>query len=219
MTIGLRKTGGNALSILTSDVMNRATSFVLYALVARHLGAHEFGQLALAFTLFYAFQVLAAAGLKTLITREVAKDRSRTGSYFINGSILVVVSSLCSFVALVAFVYVLQYPPDTRRVILLLSLGLLPYAFSAVCEGIFQAWERMHYIACVNVPLNVVKIACAFLLLSGQYGLDAVVLIVVSSLVAIAGIEGWILLRRFPRPAARFMPGTSAANVPAACTL
>lgn len=218
MTIGLRKTGGNALSILTSDVMNRATSFVLYALVARHLGAHEFGQLALAFTLFYAFQVLAAGGLKTLITREVAKDRSRTGSYFINGSILVVVSSLCSFVALVAFVYILQYPPDTRRVILLLSLGLLPYAFSAVCEGIFQAWERMHYIACVNVPLNVVKIACAFLLLSGQYGLDAVVLIVVSSLVAIAGIEGWILLRRFPRQPARFMPSSSLAMVRSAGT-
>jgi O-antigen/teichoic acid export membrane protein len=213
MTLNLRQTGGNVIAILTSDVMNRATSFVLYALVARHLGAREFGQLALAFTLFYAFQVLAAAGLKTLITREVAKDRSQTGLYFVNGSVLVVISSVCSFVALLAFVHILQYPPDTRRVILLLALGLLPYAFSAICEGIFQAWERMHYIAWVNVPLNVIKIACAFLLLSGRYGLDAVVLIVVSSLVAIAGIEGWMILRRFPRHPARFMPSSSLAMI------
>ena len=78
MSMNLIKTGGNAVSILTSDVMNRATSFVLYALVARRLGAHEFGQLTLAFTLFYTFQVFAVGGLKTLIVRQVAKDRAQT---------------------------------------------------------------------------------------------------------------------------------------------
>jgi hypothetical protein len=31
MTRGLRKIGGNALSLLTSEVRNRATSFVLYS--------------------------------------------------------------------------------------------------------------------------------------------------------------------------------------------
>src|SRR5437016_14617382 len=77
MSLNLRKTGSNALSILTSDAMNRATSFVLYALVARRLGAHEFGQLSLALTLFYIFQVLALAGLKTLRSEErrVGKER------------------------------------------------------------------------------------------------------------------------------------------------
>src|SRR6266705_473059 len=78
MSISLRNIGGNALSILTSDVMNRATSFVLYAMVARHLGTFEFGQLSLAFSLFYVFQVSAVAGLKILIVRDVAKDQSQT---------------------------------------------------------------------------------------------------------------------------------------------
>ena len=41
MSISLRNIGGNALSILSSDVMNRATSFVLYAMVARHLGTKK----------------------------------------------------------------------------------------------------------------------------------------------------------------------------------
>ena len=78
MILNLRSAGGNALSILTSDAMNRATSFVMYALVARHLGAQDFGQLSLAFSLFYMFQVFAIAGLKVLIIRQVAKDRSQT---------------------------------------------------------------------------------------------------------------------------------------------
>src|SRR5207244_11964115 len=39
MIFSLRKVGGGALSLLTSDVLNRATSFVIYAMVARPLGA------------------------------------------------------------------------------------------------------------------------------------------------------------------------------------
>src|SRR5258706_585739 len=139
----LLKTGGNAFSVLTSDVMNRATSFVLYALVARNLGAHEFGQLALALTVFYAFQVFAVAGLKTLIIRQVAKDRSQTWTYLIHGFLAVALSSFSSVAVLFGFVRLMHYPRSTASVILLLSLGLLPYAFSAICEAVFQAWERM----------------------------------------------------------------------------
>ena len=96
MSLNLRKAGGNALSILTSDAMNRVTSFVLYALVARHLGAHEFGQLSLGLTLFFIFQVLAVAGLKTLTIRQVTKDRTQTRRYFINGCVIVAFSSFSS---------------------------------------------------------------------------------------------------------------------------
>ena len=206
MRLNLLKTSGNALAILSSDVMNRATSFVLYALVARHLGAHEFGELMVALTLFYTLQVFSVGGLKTLIIRQVAKDRSQTASYFLNGCAIVTVSSICSVFALIAVVLVLHYPPETSRVILLLSFGLIPYAFSAVCEGIFQAWECMRYIPYVNVPVNIVKVAAAFILLSQRRGLYAVVLIVLTSLIAIALIEVCIMLRRFPARHATFDP-------------
>jgi O-antigen/teichoic acid export membrane protein len=198
MTLSLRKTGSNALSILTSDVMNRATSFVLYAMVARHLGAQEFGQLTLAFTLFYVFQVFAVAGLKTLIIRQVAKDHTQTRLYFINGCVIVALTSFSSLLVLLGFVRLMHYPPSTSLVILLLSLGLFPYAFSAVCEGIFQAWEQMCYIAYVNVPVNVAKVSAAVLLLSSRHGLYSVVMILLFCLFGIAAVEGWILFRRFP---------------------
>src|SRR5439155_4603496 len=171
MSLNLRKTTGNALSILTSDVMNRMTSFVLYALVARHLGAQEFGQLTLAFTLFYAFQVFAVGGLKTLLIREVAKDRTQTARYFTNGCVIVTVTSLASVAAVWGFVRLVHYPSSTTLVILLLSLGLVPYTLSAICEGIFQAWEQMRYIAFVNVPVNIGKVGATFLLLSTNRGL------------------------------------------------
>jgi len=198
MTLNLRQTGGNAISILSTDVLNRATSLVLYAMVARRLGAHEFGQLTLAFTLFYVFQVLAIAGLKTLTIRQVTRDRSQSRLYFINGCVIAALSSAASFAAQFGFVRLMHYPADTGIVILLLSLGLGPYAVSAICEGIFQAWERMRYIPFVNVPVNIAKIGCVFLLLRNGIGLNAVILTLLCSILAIALIEIWILLRCLP---------------------
>ena len=198
MNISLRNIGGNALSILSSDVMNRATSFVLYAMVARHLGTFEFGQLSLAFSLFYVFQVSAVAGLKILIVRDVAKDQSQTRLYFKNGCAIVAASSFASVVLLSLFIRLMHYSPATNLIVLLLSVGLFPYAIAAVCEGIFQACERMRYIACVNVPANIAKIGGAYLLLSRNHGLYTVILILLASFFAVAGIEVYLILRRFP---------------------
>jgi len=187
VSLNLRKTGSNALSILTSDAMNRATSFVLYALVARRLGAHEFGQLSLALTLFYIFQVLALAGLKTLTIRQVAIDRTQTRRYFTTGCAIVALSSFCSLTLLFGFVRLMHYPADTPLVIMLLCVGLLPYA-----------WERMYIIPCVNVPLHLAKVGCAFLFVTRKNGLYAVVLILLASFLCTALIEVWILFRKFP---------------------
>jgi O-antigen/teichoic acid export membrane protein len=200
MVFSLRKVGGNALSILTSDVMNRAASFVIYAMVARHLGAQEFGQLALAFSLFYMFQIFAIAGLKVLVIREVAKDRSLTRMYFINSCAILGVSSLVSVSALLLLLHLIHYSSSTNLVILLLSLGLFPAAISAVCEGIFQAWERMQYIAWVNVPVNLSKMTLAFLLLSRNHGLYAVIAMLLTAFVIVAGVETCLVIRRFPAP-------------------
>jgi O-antigen/teichoic acid export membrane protein len=218
MNLSLRTAGGNALSILTSDVMNRATSFVMYALVARHLGAQEFGQLSLAFSLFYMFQVFAIAGLKVLVIRQVAKDRSQTSLYFINACMIVTVSSLTSVAALFAFVRLMHYPASTTLVALLLSLGLLPTAISAVCEGIFQAWEKMHFIAWVNVPANVAKIVATFLIFAKSLGLYAVILILLGSFFTIAVIEICIVLRQFPARHASINVAFSLATFRSAVT-
>src|SRR2546421_11072459 len=130
MSISLRNIGGNALAILTSEVMTRATSFVLYAMVARHLATFEFGQLSLAFSLFYVFQVSAVAGLKILIVRDVAKDQSQTRLYFKNGCAIVAASSFSSVLRVAPFIPLMHYPPAPNLILLLPSLGLFPYAIA-----------------------------------------------------------------------------------------
>jgi O-antigen/teichoic acid export membrane protein len=194
-TAGLVRILANAISILAADVVNRGTTFVLYALVARYLGAFEFGQLSLALTLFYTFQVLAAAGLRTLVVREVAKDKGKTSVYLVNGSVTVVATCVVSIVLLVAFVKVMGYGRSTASLILLLSLGLLPAALATLYEALFQAWEKMHLIATATVPANLAKASVAFLAVSHGSSLHQLASVILLTQMTIAVAE-WRLLRR-----------------------
>jgi O-antigen/teichoic acid export membrane protein len=184
----------NAASVFASDAFNRATIFIVYALVGRRLGAFEFGQISLALTFFYVFQVLAGAGLKTLVTREVAKDPAATGRYVVNAAAVVVALSAVSLTMLFVLLQALSYSGDTATVVLIVGLGLLPYSIAAVCEGVFQAHERMTFIVAANAPIAVLRVAAAFLLLARGHGLISIVWMLVGLWTAVALVEGALLL-------------------------
>jgi O-antigen/teichoic acid export membrane protein len=196
----IRRLFGNFASLLTSEVVNRATTFVLYALVARYLSAFEFGQLSLAFTLFFVFQVFGGAGLRTFITREVARDKTKTSKYLVNGSTVVVACSLLSMIALFIYVRLVDYSQETTLVILLLCVGVLPFSLSTVNKAVFQAWERMHYIALTNVPVHLLKVGAAFFLLYKGYSVIALVFLILASYVIILTLEWSLMLRKIIQP-------------------
>lgn len=160
-----RRFASNLAAILTSDILNKGATFLVYILVARKLGAYAFGQMSLALTLFYSFQVVAAFGMQTLITREVAKDGHNTGKYFVGSLLVGLIASFGAMVLLVVAVIALDYPLDTRNVILMTSLGLVPFAVATTCEAVIRGWEKMQLIAFVQVPVNVLKVLAAYLLL------------------------------------------------------
>ncbi len=166
----MRKLVTNIISLLTSDLLNRTTTFVVYALVARYLGDFGFGQMSLALLLLYTFYVFAGLGLRIYITREVARDLSLTSRYLVNASVLVLGAALLSLGILGVFVFLMGYTPSTALLIMVVGLAIVPYALSSVNEAIFQAWEQMHLIAYANIPHNIVKVGATFALLAAGYG-------------------------------------------------
>ncbi|HEY7790811.1 MAG TPA: flippase [Vicinamibacterales bacterium] len=203
LSAGLRLILRNAAAILAADAVNRGTTFVLYTLVARYLGTFEFGQLALALALFYTFQMLAAAGLKTLIIREVARDRARSSLYLINGAVILVATTLLSLASLFVFVTLMGYSRSTASLILLLALGLVPVAFTTLFEALFQAWERMHFIAIANIPASILKASVAFVVLARGGRLFTLAVVILLTQAAVAAVEWQFLTRYVVRAHAR----------------
>ena len=196
MSTTIRKLATNALSTLSSDVVNRASTFVVYALIARRLGTHEFGQISLALTLFYAFTVFAVMGLRTLVTREVARDPARAATYLVNGSVVTVASSLLSLALLLGFVSLMDYARDTSTVILLVCAGILPFSLAAVSEGVLRGSEEMKYIAYAQIPAHTMKVLLVLVMLSLGHGIYAVALaLLIPNLLIV--IAEWFFVRRY----------------------
>jgi O-antigen/teichoic acid export membrane protein len=191
----LVKLATNAFAILAGDMTTRVASFVLYALVARHLGTHEFGQMSLGLTYFQSFQFLAVAGIQALVTREVARNRSQTGRYLVNANVAVAGFSLLSVALLVVVAQLLHYTPDTTAVILWLAVGLLPYAISTIYDAVFQAWEQMQHIAYANLVVNLLRIGGCWWLLTRGYGLMALVTLLLAAHIVTVVVKWWLARR------------------------
>lgn len=175
----LLRFAGNAASLLTTDLLNKATTFVVYALTARYLGAEAFGQLSLGLLLVYVFQVLASVGLPNLLTREIAQQPRRAERLVATGLLAASLTSLLAMLAMWSTAAVMRYDQGTTQVIMLLSLGLLPYAASQIIEASFRGLQRMHFIAISNLIANTVKVIGAVAML--QAGLETL------------GLVGWLV--------------------------
>jgi O-antigen/teichoic acid export membrane protein len=194
----VRRVVVNTMSLLTTDVLNKAATFVVYALVGRYCGARAFGQLSLGLTLLYTFQVFASAGLPTLITRDVAKLPRLAGSYFANAAVIVCGAFVVNFVILALLVVVSQYPRDTSEVILILGLGILPWSLATNIEAIFRAREQIHLLAFVAIPINVCRVGVSYyVLLHGGSVIDIAYVLLACQTAAML-CEVSILLREIP---------------------
>ena len=169
----------NGLSLLTSDVLNKATTFLVYAMVARYLGLFEFGQLSVGLLLLYTCQVFCAMGLPMSITRTVARNPKRARDCWLHGLILAGVTGVIITALLCVLTFVIGYSPSTTNIILVLSIGLIPYGLAIVSESVLRGLERMHWIALANVPANIAKVGLTIYLLHSGHGLVAIAILLV----------------------------------------
>jgi O-antigen/teichoic acid export membrane protein len=190
---GAPRVARNVASMLTTNVAQRGAMFLTYALVARFLGAYQFGQLALAVTLLNSFYKFAIGGVQTCITRDVAQNRELTGSYLTHASAIGALVSVIGLAVIVPLTKLLNFPPDSASVIFLLFAGLPPFCLSKICESIFQGWERMDLIAYVSVPVSVLRVAAIWAVLELGYGIQGAAISLAVSYLALLLLE-WLVV-------------------------
>ena len=190
---------GNTASLVTNDLVNRAITFVLYALIARYLGAYEFGQMSITLIIFYLLQSLAPMGLKMLLVRETARNPQNSGAYLVQGSLVSLAASILAIWLVFGFLAIMNYSADTTWIIMLISFGLIPYSLSAVCEAIFQAHEQIRWITLANVPVSLLRGLAAFWMLSAGLDLRWIGILFLVTF-TITWLLEWILLTRHIAP-------------------
>jgi O-antigen/teichoic acid export membrane protein len=197
--IGRRKLVGNSLSILVNRLTQSLTTFVQVAFIARILGPYELGQYLLAFSYYFIFMTIASEGLKTLFTRDIARNPPETPVYLVSGTFLQFLFSIVGYVLLVIVVFVLPYKSDTSTVCYILGLTIIPFSLSNITEAIFQGREKMHLIAISTVPIYILRVLVMIWAMKLNYGVSFLAGIMVFSEFAILLVE-WCLIIRLVKP-------------------
>jgi O-antigen/teichoic acid export membrane protein len=189
----------NSFSLLINRLTQGIASFVLTTVIARNLGSHELGQYILAISYYYIFVTFVSQGLKTLFTRELAKEAAATPVYFVSGTFLQLVLSIIGYVLLICVVFILPYSPETSMVCYIMGLAVIPFALSNITEAIFQAQENMHLIAMSTIPIYILRTAIIIWIVNLKYSVNYIAAIMVCSETLILLIQ-WIFLVQTIRP-------------------
>jgi O-antigen/teichoic acid export membrane protein len=191
----------NYISLALARFTAKVISFVAAVIIARHLGAGDFGVFTFSFAAVTLVVVVFQAGMTPLVVREVARNRADAPKY-LTVSLGVRVAGAAAIVAAAAAVYAVTG-----------SQAALAAAVAAValgCSGIlasftdvFQGFERMEFVAAVLVFNNLATLGFVIVAVNLGAGVVPIVaLYAAANLLSI--IFGAVLcFAKFARPTGR----------------
>lgn len=165
----IQKIAKNTLVLLVAQIVSMGFGFFYILYTARYLGTEGFGVLSFALAFTGIFGVFADFGLNTLITREVARDKSLASKYLGNVVVMKVFLTIITFCLIALAINLLGYQEQTIKVVYLIALSIIFTAFVGMFNSIFQAYEKMEYISVGRVLNSVLMLAGALIAINQSY--------------------------------------------------
>src|SRR5687767_6580315 len=168
--------------------------------MARELGAAQFGIFTYAFALVTIVTALGSFGQGTILTREVARDRSRLPEYF--GNTLALRALMSVPVVLVTVVLTAATGADrtTLLVVALLGTALVVELQTLTCTATFQAFERLALVPIVLIVQRFVTALAGIAAVLQGGDVVAVAAIYLGGSVLASVLAFWLLARYVWRP-------------------
>ena len=156
--------------LFVSGIISKALFLIQIIFIARYLGTAGFGKYAFVFAFGSLFFILSNPGLTDLTTRELARNKSKTGKYL--GNLLVIKLGLCLVASLlmITTINLIDVSQELRIGIYLICFILSIDAFMGVFYSAFRAYEKMLYEALVLLIHNIIIVGLVICFLIKGYG-------------------------------------------------
>jgi O-antigen/teichoic acid export membrane protein len=139
------KIASNLFSLTSAEIAKRLLGFFTLVYLGRVLDTGGFGILGFAAAFVSYFGLLVDFGFSTLGIREIAKDRNVISKYVNN--IISIRLTLAIFFALILGIYLIFSEKNSLTKYVVLITGLSLFANAIMLNWVFQAIEKMQYIA------------------------------------------------------------------------
>ncbi|HVU15069.1 MAG TPA: flippase, partial [Phototrophicaceae bacterium] len=202
----------NSVAPIILNLFNRGIDFMFAIVMLRILGPTDAGWYFYAGVIFVWFDIFTNFGLNLFLTREVARDRSRSRHIFINTSAMRIGLSILGVPLLLAFLTIRQATvsppinPAALIAILLLYVGLLPNSLSTGLTAVYYAFERAEVPAAVATAASINKVVLGLLALLAGFGIIGLAGVSIVTNVLTLSLLLWngrdMLRRIYPHPPA-----------------
>jgi O-antigen/teichoic acid export membrane protein len=137
----------NATVMMLSQLVTWGLTILLTIFLPRYLGAAALGQFHLANSLWAILAIAVTFGMDILLTKEIARDSSKTGRLFGTTVVLRLLLYGVALALLTLYLRLAGYPADTVAVIYVIGIGNLIWQLIGACQAVLQGLERMEYIS------------------------------------------------------------------------
>ncbi len=174
----------NTVVLVVMQLVNRGIDFAFTMLRLRILGPEGEGSYVNAINFYMVFDILIRWGLGTLLTRDVARDRSQGRRYMVNvlglRTLLWLASLPIIFLAAMAYRAGGKLSGPEGQAIAIFAVALFFANIADAISAVFNAYEEMEYPAALATATTVGKVALGALILLPPLSLGFVGLTVVS---------------------------------------
>lgn len=193
----------NTLFLLFSRFITSIVGFVLLIYITRYLGEVDFGKYSFAMSFTALFEIFADIGISQLIVRELSRNKDLISEYIINITALKLLFSIFMLFLVILVINILNYPEDTKYIVYVFGIYTILISFMNMFMAIFQAFEKMEYIAVADTIERVALLAITYFIFSRGYGLIELSYVYVAAGMIGATICVIIILVKFPKPKLR----------------
>jgi len=145
--------------------------FIFVIFTSRYLGTSGIGQYYLAGSFLAILSVISRFGFGEFLVREIARNKNDVNKYFINTVIIRLVSAILFLILFLSLLRFFNYSFETNLVILIICISLVPLSITSTCQSVYQAYEKMKYIAYLEILTSIIRIAVGIPLLLNGYGI------------------------------------------------
>ena len=163
----------NTLYLTIAELTSKGLQFVVMLYAARILTKEDFGKFSFALALSLMAIIMADIGINTLLVREIARDKKNTGKYFFNSIFIKLVTSILTYILIILFLNLLNYPQETRYVVYAVWIFTIISTFTEMFYAVFRAHEMMFYDAFLKILRMILLAASSLYILFNGYGVFA----------------------------------------------
>ncbi len=143
-------------------ILQKIISFTYFTLLARYVGPASLGKYYFAISFTTIFAIFIDLGFANVLTREVAKDSSRTQKWLANIVSLKIPLALVALLAVFILINVLGYDEQTRNLVYISSICMVLDSFTSTFFSVVRGYHNLKYESISSVVFQLIVLGFGY---------------------------------------------------------